>query len=68
MGEGVGGWGRGGGISCWVQVMSLSVPDPISSYIVGPYTCTETMVLNGYINICILWLEFSNWSPIYSLG
>ena len=37
-------------------------------YIVGPYTCTETTALNGYINICILWLEFSNWSPMYSLG
>ena len=24
----------------------LSVPDPISSYIVGPCTCTETMALN----------------------
>ena len=35
-----------------------SVPDPISSYIVGPFTCTETMALNGYINICILWQEF----------
>ena len=43
-------------------------PDPIISYIVGPCTCTETMALNGYINICILWLEFSNWSPLYSLG
>ena len=40
----------------------------ISSYIVGPCTCTETMALNGYINICILWQEFSNWPPIYSLG
>ena len=27
---------------------------PISSYIVGLYTCTETMALNGYINIYIL--------------
>ena len=26
-------------------------PDPITSYIVGPCTCTETMALNGYINI-----------------
>ena len=50
-----------------VRVGSVkSVPDPFSSYIVGP--CTETMALNGYINICILWQEFSNWSPIYSLG
>ena len=31
-----------------------SVPDPISSNIVCPCTCTETMALNGYINICIL--------------
>ena len=45
-----------------------SIPDPISSYIMGPCTCTETMALNGYINICIIWQEFSNWSPIYSLG
>ena len=45
-----------------------SVPDPISRYIVGPRTCTETMALNGYINICILWQEFSYWPPIYSLG
>ena len=41
---------------------------PFSSYIVGPCTCTETMALNGYINICILWQEFSNRSPVYSLG
>ena len=41
---------------------------PISSYIVGPCTSTEIMALNGYINICILWQDFSNWSPIYSLG
>ena len=44
------------------------IPDPISSCMVGPCTCTETMALNGYINICILWQEFSNWSPIYGLG
>ena len=44
------------------------VPDPIRSSIVGPCTCTETMALNGYINICILCLDFSNWFPIYSLG
>ena len=25
------------------------------------------MVLNGYINNCILWQEFSNWSPIFLL-
>ena len=43
-------------------------PDSISSHIVCSCTCTETMALNGYINICILWLEFSNWSPIYILG
>ena len=43
-------------------------PDPNSSYIVGPCTCTETMALNGYINICILGQEFSNWSLTYSLG
>ena len=45
-----------------------SVPDPISSYIVSTYTSTETMAVNGYINICILWQEFSNWPPNYSLG
>ena len=33
----------------------------------GPCTCTETMALNGYINICILWQEFSNCHPIYSI-
>ena len=45
-----------------------SVPDPFRSYIVGPRTCTETMALNGHINVCIIWQEFSNWTPIYSLG
>ena len=52
----------------WWWWEELSVPDPISSYMVDPCSCTETMALNGYINICILWLEFSYWSPMYSLG
>ena len=55
--------------ACWRRrVETLSVSYPISSYIVGLCTCTVTISLNGYINICILWQEFSNWSPIYSLG
>ena len=48
--------------------LEQSVLDPMSSYIVGLCICTETMALNGYIDICILWQELSNWSPIYSLG
>ena len=48
--------------------VSTSVPDPTSSYIVGLYTCTETMALNGYIHICIIWQESSNWSSNYCLG
>ena len=50
------------------DALNYSVPDPISCCIVGPCTCTETMGLNGYINICIRWQEFSNWFPIYSQG
>ena len=36
----------------------MSVSDPISCYIVGPYTCTESMALNGCINICMIWQNF----------
>ena len=60
--ESIGEAGRGS--QWWAGVVS----DPISSYIVGPCTCTETMALNGYINICILWQEFSNWFAIYIPG
>ena len=26
------------------------------------------IALNGYTNSCIIWQEFSNWSPMYRLG
>ena len=29
---------------------------------------TQVFLACGYINMCILWQEFSNLSPIYSLG
>ena len=50
-----------------IGAVAESVPGPMSSYIVGPCTYTETMALNGYMNMCILWPKLSNWSPIYSL-
>ena len=37
---------------------SSSVPDPNSSYIVGPCTCTESMALNGYIKIACFGRNF----------
>ena len=68
-GGGRGGGGRGDGdVGFTVQCESSSVPDPISSYIVGPYICTETMVLNGYINILHTLAKIVLLVPICSLG
>ena len=52
----------------FISVGPLRATLVIGWSIMGPFTCTETMALNRYINICILWPEFSNWPPIYSLG
>ena len=34
----------------------------------SPYMYTKSMILTGYIEICIFRKEFPNWVGIYSLG